>query len=472
LFSVTDGGGNPITEYALWDSNGNGHFAVNGVTQSTKTEIDITAAQLAESVYDFGSAADQLWIRAYDGILWSSWTGFTAQPLVPTLSVTSDPSATGGQTLSLSTLVTISDPGNVGYRTLELWDSDGAVAGGQFVINSVAQTGGHEIDVTPSNVATVFDAGTSGGTDALWAELQLNDGSLTGWQKFTVTVPKPTLTVQNDANATSGQLINLSGLLTIADPGDTSYQKLELWDSDGTVTGGQFVVNGVPQTGGHEIDVTPANVANTVFDAGTAGGTDTLWAQLLQDDGSPTGWQKFTVTVPKPTLGVSSDNVATADQVINLSSLLTIADPGNTSYQKLELWDSDGTVAGGQFVVNGVAQTGGHEIDVTPANVASTVFDAGTSGGTPLWAQLQLNDGSLTGWQAFTVTVPKPSLTVQNDPTPTAGQQVALSNLVTIADPGNVGYQKLELWDSNGTVAGGQFVVNGAAQSGGHEKAT
>ncbi len=51
-----------------------------------------------------------------------------------------------------------------------------------------------------------------------------------------------------------------------------------------------------------------------------------------------------------------------------------------SGYQKLELWDSNGTVAGGQFEVNGVAQTGGHEIDVTPANVANTVFDAGTLG--------------------------------------------------------------------------------------------
>ena len=66
------------------------------------------------------------------------------------------------------------------------------------------------------------------------------------------------------------------------------YQQLELWDSKGTLAGGQFVVNGVPQTGGHEIDVAPAKVASTVFDAGTAGGTDTLWARLLQNDGSLT----------------------------------------------------------------------------------------------------------------------------------------------------------------------------------------
>ena len=73
------------------------------------------------------------------------------------------------------------------------------------------------------------------------------------------------------------EVIDLSDLVTITDPGFVGYQQLELWDSNGTLAGGQFVVNGMPQTGGHEIDVSPANVANTVFDVGTSGGTDTLW---------------------------------------------------------------------------------------------------------------------------------------------------------------------------------------------------
>ena len=85
---------------------------------------------------------------------------------------------------------------------------------------------------------------------------------------------------------TGGEVLNLSNLVTISDPGFVGYQQLELWDSKGTLAGGHFVVNGMAQTGGHEIDVSPANVANTVFDAGTAGGTDTLLARLLQNDGT------------------------------------------------------------------------------------------------------------------------------------------------------------------------------------------
>src|SRR6202008_548231 len=93
--------------------------------------------------------------------------------------------------------------------------------------------------------------------------------------------------------------------------------------------------------------------------------------------------------------------------------LVSIVDPGHTGYQKLELWDSAGTLAGGEFIIGGVAQSGGHEIDVAPANVANTVFDAGTAGGTDtLWAQLQLNDGTVTGWQSFSVSSSKAAMEV------------------------------------------------------------
>ena len=451
LFSYSDPFGSAAIQYDFWDTgSGGGHFVLNGMALGANQDNIVTAAQLSQLTYQPGSGTDTLWVRADDGTVWGVWSNpFTVTVPMPTLTVHNDPAATVSQTLALSSLVTISDPDGVGYQKLELWDSNGTVAGGQFVVNGVAQTGGHEIDVTPANVAgTVFDAGTTGGTDTLWARLQQNDGTLTGWQQFSVTVPTPTLTVHNDPTATNGQAVSLSTLVTIADPGAVSYQKLELWDSNGTVAGGQFVVNSVAQTGGHEIDVSPANVAGTVFDAGTSAGTDTLWARLQQDDGTLTGWQQFSVTVPTPTLTVHNDPTATNGQAVSLSTLVTIVDPGAVSYQKLELWDSNGTVAGGQFVVNSVAQTGGHEIDVTPANVAGTVFDAGTSAGTDtLWARLQQDDGTLTGWQQFSVTVPTPTLTVHNDPTATNGQAVSLSTLVTIVDPGAVSYQKLELWD-------------------------
>ncbi len=167
--------------------------------------------------------------------------------------------------------------------------------------------------------------------------------------------------------------------MTISDPDSFGYTQLLLYDAQGTPSGGQLVVNGVAQGGG-QIDLTPAQAASTVYDVGTAGGTDTLYA-MLDVNGTYSGRQQFTVTAPTaraPTLSVASDPNAAAGQAIALSSLVMVADPDNVSFTQLELEDAPGTVTGGQFVVNGVAQTGGQELDLTPAQAGNTIFDVGT----------------------------------------------------------------------------------------------
>jgi hypothetical protein len=458
-----------------------GQFVVNGVAQTGGHEIDVSPANVASVAFDVGTlgGTDTLYARLLEsnGTLtaWQSFSVSAPQPRTPSLSVSSDPSASRGQTVALSTLVTVNDPDSVGYQTLELWDTNGTPAAGQFVVNGVAETGGHEIDVSPTNVANVaFDVGTLGGTDTLYARLLETNGTLTAWQSFSVSAPQartPSLSVSSDPSASRGQTVALSTLVTISDPDSVGYQTLELWDTNGTPASGQFVVNGVAQTGGHEIDVSSANVANTAFDVGTLGGTDTLYARLLESNGTLTAWQPFSVSAPVatlPSLTASSDPSAVSGQTVALSTLVTISDPDSVGYQTLELWDTNGTPAGGEFLINGVAQTGGHVINVPSG--ATVVFQAGTSAGTDtLYAQLIQDNGVASGWQQFTVTVPTPSLAVHNDSGVTPAQTVALSTLVTISDPGDVGYQKLELWDSNGTSTTGQFIVNGVPQTGGHE---
>ena len=451
LFSVTAANSGAITEYDFWDTGGNGHWVVNGVAESSGVDIYVLASSLSQVSYVFGSYgsnADTLYVRVNDGTLWSVWTSFTAQaftPTPPSLAVSGDASASSGQTLALSSLVTISDPDSVGYQTLQLWDSDGTTTGGEFLINGVAQTGNQAINV-PSGANVVFDAGTGSGTDTLWARLIQSNGTATGWEEFSVSVPAPTVNVSGIANATTGEAINLASLVTVSDSSNATYQ-LQLWDSDGTTTGGEFLINGVAQTGNHAINV-PSG-ANVVFDAGTSAGTDTLWAQIIQSNGTASGWEEFSVTVPNPTVTVHNDPSATPSQVIPLSTLVTIADPGNVGYQALELWDSNGTPATGQFVVNGVPQTGNHTITVSPANVANTVFDEGSSGSSDkLWAQLVLNNGTLTGWQQFTVTDP---VTVAQGATvelsaPYAGQAIFAGTAGTLQLDSSTGF--------TGTVAG------------------
>ena len=136
----------------------------------------------------------------------------------------------------------------------------------------------------------------------------------------------PTLKVTNAPTAIHGQQIALLNLVTINDPNAAGYQKLELWELNGTVAGGRFVVNGLPQTGGQEIDLSSVDVAHTVFDVGTLGGTDKLWARLLQNDGTLSKWQQFSVRAPTYTFSVvdppASTNGSLANSINNADQIV------------------------------------------------------------------------------------------------------------------------------------------------------
>jgi hypothetical protein len=84
LFSVTDAESDTITKYEFWDSNGaagSGQWKVNGVAQQANQAIGVLAADLANASFTAASVAatnDLLYVRAFDGLLWSDWKAFNA----------------------------------------------------------------------------------------------------------------------------------------------------------------------------------------------------------------------------------------------------------------------------------------------------------------------------------------------------------------------------------------------------------
>jgi hypothetical protein len=93
LFTVSDPDNDPITSYQFYDATGNGHFVVNGVAQAASTIITVTAAQLAQTSYQVGGAADQLYVQASDGMLSSGWQGFVVTPPHLTINLVYDAQA-------------------------------------------------------------------------------------------------------------------------------------------------------------------------------------------------------------------------------------------------------------------------------------------------------------------------------------------------------------------------------------------
>src|SRR5207244_10059448 len=126
-FTATDPDGQTITTYALKDVTGNGHFVVNGVVQATNVEIDLTAAQLAQTTYQSGSGSDQISIRASDGTLWSAWQTATVTAPVdqaPVVTV-SNQMMIRNHSIAASSLFTAIDPDGDPITTYALKDPTG-----------------------------------------------------------------------------------------------------------------------------------------------------------------------------------------------------------------------------------------------------------------------------------------------------------------------------------------------------------
>src|SRR5258708_13505789 len=149
---------------------------VGATAQAAATIIDVTAAQLATTSYVAGTGTDQLYARAFDGDLWSSWQPFTAGPTAPVV-VASNITATHNQSFAASSLFTASDPDGDTLTTYALYDATG---NGHFAVNGVTQGTAVEIDLTAAQLAqTLYQSGS--GNDQLYARAP--DTTLcTSWQ--------------------------------------------------------------------------------------------------------------------------------------------------------------------------------------------------------------------------------------------------------------------------------------------------
>jgi hypothetical protein len=79
LFWVDDPDGDSPTHYEFWDGGSEGgFFRVNGVAQPSGQTIPVSAANLANAVYQGGAAlgSETLFVRVNDGTVWSDWTNW------------------------------------------------------------------------------------------------------------------------------------------------------------------------------------------------------------------------------------------------------------------------------------------------------------------------------------------------------------------------------------------------------------
>jgi hypothetical protein len=450
LFSVSDADGDAMTRYQFWDSTADpasGHFVVNGAAQGANQSIDVSAAQFAQTTFRSGSGSDDLWVRAFDGMEWSTWKEFHVNAPIDTgpVVIASSLSLRKGQSaIAASSLFTATSPFGDPVSKYAFWNT--GTGGGHFLVNGVVQATSSEIDVSAAQLSQVTYQAASAG-DSLW--VRANDGYVWGaWsQAFTVNPwvdSAPVVTVAN-VRAAHAQSFAAASLFGVSDADGDAITKYAFWDT-GT-GGGHFVLNGVAQGTNQEIDVTAAQLSQLIYHSGS--GADTLWVGA--NDGMQwSGWSgSFTVTAPIDTGPVVTPTNASikslANQTFAASSLIGYSDPFNSPATQYDFWNSGG--GGGHFVLNGTALPANQDNIISATQLGQLSYQVGTGSDT-LWARA--NDGTV--WGAWSK-----SFTISDPPAVAAGETITLGSAYAgaVSFLSDTGTLKLEDSSSfGGTVAG------------------
>ena len=194
LFSTSDADSDTITKYQLWDGNAaesSGHWTVNGAVKAAGQAIDVAAADLANTTFQSGSGSDQLYARAFDGLVWGDWKAFTVSAPVdraPVVSATAPTvSLAFNQSVAASTLFSVTDAESDTITKYQFWDGNSGASSGYWSVSGTPQQAQQTIEVLAADLASAsFTAGSAAATDQL--SVRAFDGYLwSDWKAFSAT---------------------------------------------------------------------------------------------------------------------------------------------------------------------------------------------------------------------------------------------------------------------------------------------
>jgi Ca2+-binding RTX toxin-like protein len=320
LFSASDVDGDAITAYRFWDASASatsGHFVVNGVAQGSNQVIDVSAADLAQTTFQAGTTADDLWVQAFDGFTWSAWKEFHLNPPVNTapLVAAADQGVAKNASLAASSLFSVSDPDGDAITAYRFRDATTAGSSGHFVVNGVAQGANQTINVSAAQLSQItFQTGTT--ADGLW--VQAYDGQAwSAWKtlRLTPAVNRAPVAAAADQSVAENTSLAASSLFSVSDGDGDAVTAYRFRDATADAASGHFVVNGVAQGVNQTINISAAQLSQTTFQTGTT--ADNLWVQAY-DGQTWSAWKQFNVTSVHPTTGTEGDDVLTGDASANI----------------------------------------------------------------------------------------------------------------------------------------------------------
>ena len=172
---------------------------------------------------------------------------------------------------------------------------DATTGRGHFEINGQVQGENQPIDVTAAQLSqTSFQGGS--GSDTLY--VRVFDGFDWGtWTSFQFNAPINNAPVvsSNNTSLAIGSTIAADALITTIDAENDSFTRFQFYDATVGASTGHFTIDGIVQPATQIIDVLAEQMEDTNFHAGTAAGTDQLYARAF-DGFDWSEWHAFIAT--------------------------------------------------------------------------------------------------------------------------------------------------------------------------------
>jgi uncharacterized delta-60 repeat protein len=307
---------------------------------------------------------------------------------------------------------------NNGVNGIELWKSDGSLAGTTMVKDIQVGTG----NSNPTNLVNFNGEVYFVANDNIrGVELWKSDGTEAG-----------TVLVRDiNANAASSNPANLTVVGNVLYfSANNGTNGIELWKTDGT-TAGTVLVRDIQTGAGNSNPLNLASVGSTLYfraTASTNGGTE-LW----KSDGTSAG----TMLIRDLVAGPGSSNPA---NLTNVGGTLFFS--ATTAATGVELWKSDGTSAGTVLVSDIAPGT----VSSNPTNlvaIGSTLYFTATNAANG--NELRKSDGTAAGTVLVADLVPGAGSSIPSRLTNVNGTLFFVAQATTSG---------AELWKTDGTTAG------------------
>ena len=193
---------------------------------------------------------------------------------------------------------------------------------------------------------------------------------------------------------------------SVSDLNGDAITQYRFWDGGTGANSGYFSTPDNPHhPASTDITVAAADLDEVWFQAGQAGGPETLWVQAF-DGELWSDWTSFTVTTPNTAPQVSvSDQSLHRNEWHRVGDWFGVTDADGDAVTQYRFWDSGADAASGYFrTADNPHHAANTNITVDAADLGNVWFQGGQAGGTEtLW--VQAFDGSDWGeWRSFSLT--------------------------------------------------------------------